>query len=118
MFASAPGKEPSTLTGSGAAFVKELKAQLGDTPIETFAPYAGEATEVLLDAIQKGKDRAGTIAELFKTNIKDGIIGNFSITPTGDLSPPPISVSKAADTFELQTTVVPPPQLVSAARGQ
>jgi branched-chain amino acid transport system substrate-binding protein len=118
MFASAPGKEPSTLTGSGAAFVKELKAQLGDTPIETFAPYAGEATEVLLDAIQKGKDRAGTIAELFKTNIKDGIIGNFSITPTGDLSPPPISVSKAADTFELQTTVVPPSQLVSAARGQ
>jgi branched-chain amino acid transport system substrate-binding protein len=118
MFASAPGKEPSNLTGAGSAFVKELQAQIGDKPVETFAPYAGEAAEVMLDAIQKGKDRAGTIAELFKTKIKDGIIGNFSITPTGDLTPPPISISAAAATFGLARTVVPSPQLVSAARGE
>ena len=118
MFASAPGKEASNLTGAGSAFVKELEAQIGDKPVETFAPYAGEAAEVMLDAIQKGKDRAGTIAELFKTDIKDGIIGNFSITPTGDLTPPPISISQAAATFGLARTVVPSPQLVSAARGE
>jgi branched-chain amino acid transport system substrate-binding protein len=118
MFASAPGREPSELTGKGDAFVKELKAQIGDKPVETFAPYAGEAADVLLDAIRKGKDRAGTIAELFKTNIKDGIIGSFSITPTGDLTPSPISVSKAAATFELEQTVIPTPELVTAARGQ
>jgi branched-chain amino acid transport system substrate-binding protein len=117
MFVSVPGKEPSTLTGVGSEFVNELQAQVGDQPIETFAPYAGEAAEVLLDAIEKGKDRAGTIDALFQTRIKDGIIGSFSITPSGDPTPPPISVSKAADTFELAKTVVPPPPLITAARG-
>jgi branched-chain amino acid transport system substrate-binding protein len=117
MFASAPGKEPSTLTGAGADFVKQLQAQIGDQPLETFAPYAGEAAEVMLAAIQAGKDRAGTITELFKTEIKDGIIGTIAITPSGDPTPPPISISKAASTFELEKTVVPPPELITAARG-
>ena len=117
MFASAPGKEPSTLTGAGSAFVKELKAQVGDKPLETFAPYAGEAAEVLLDAIKAGKDRAGTIAALFKTDIKDGIIGSISITPSGDPTPPPISISKAAKTFELEKTIVPTRAAISGARA-
>jgi branched-chain amino acid transport system substrate-binding protein len=117
MFVSAPGKEPSTLTGAGAAFVEQLKAQVGDQPIEVFAPYAGQAAQVMLEAIQAGKDRAGTIAQLFKTQIKDGIIGSIAITPSGDPTPPPISISKAAATFELEKTVVPPPQLITAARG-
>jgi branched-chain amino acid transport system substrate-binding protein len=117
MFVSAPGKEPSALTGVGADFVKQLQAQVGDQPVETFAPYAGEAAEVMLQAIQAGKDRSGTIAELFKTQIKDGIIGSIAITPSGDPTPPPISISKAAATFELEKTVVPPPQLITAARG-
>jgi branched-chain amino acid transport system substrate-binding protein len=117
MFVSAPGKEPSSLTGAGSAFVKELKAQVGDKPVETFAPYAGEAAEVMLDAIKNGKDRAGTIAEVFKTDIKDGIIGDIAITPSGDPTPPPISISKAAATFELEKTVVPPPSVITAARG-
>ncbi|MFL5906028.1 MAG: hypothetical protein ACJ75Z_00345, partial [Solirubrobacterales bacterium] len=85
--------------------------------VETVAPYAGEAAQVMLAAIQAGKDRAGTIAELFKTQIKDGIIGSIAITPSGDPTPPPISISKAASTFELEQTVVPPPSLINAARG-
>src|SRR5205823_1668328 len=73
----------------------------------------GEAAEVMLDAIQKGKDRAGTISELFKTDIKDGLIGSIAITPSGDPTPPPISISKAAATFQLEKTVVPPPSLIT-----
>ena len=82
-----------------------------------FAPYAGEAAEVLLDAIRVGKTRAGTIDTLFATKVTDGITGNFAITPSGDPQPAPISVQKAAATFELEKTIVPPPDLVSAARG-
>ena len=85
--------------------------------METFAPYAGEAAEVMLEAIETGKDRAGTIAQLFNTQIKDGIIGSIAITPSGDPTPPPISFSKAVATFEHEKTVVPPPQLITAARG-
>ena len=117
MYVSLPGKVPESLTGAGRDFVGELKAQVGDEPIEVFAPYAGEAAEVLVNAIKVGKTRAGTIDTLFKTQVTDGITGTFSITPSGDPNPAPISVQKAASTFELEKTIVPLPQLISAARG-
>ena len=119
MFASLPGKVPSSLTGEGSAFVKELRSQVGDEPLELFAPYAGQAAEVLLPAIQSGNaTRAGVIQSLFKTQVTDGIVGSFSITPSGDPSPAPISVSEAGDTFTLSKTIIPQPQLVNAARGE
>jgi ABC-type branched-subunit amino acid transport system substrate-binding protein len=117
MFASLPGKTPGSLTGAGSAFVKEVKAQVGDEPLEVFAPYAGQAAEVLVNAIRVGDTRSGTVAELFKTRVKDGITGSFTITPSGDPEPAPISVQRAADTFVLAKTIIPPPQLVTAARG-
>jgi ABC-type branched-subunit amino acid transport system substrate-binding protein len=117
MYVSLPGKVPGSLTGEGSVFVNELKSQVGDEPIEVFAPYAGEAAEVLINAIRVGKTRAGTIDTLFATKVTDGITGTFAITPSGDPQPAPISVQKAASTFELEKTIVPPPDLVSAARG-
>jgi len=117
MFASLPGKAPGTLTGAGDAFVKEVKAQVGDQPLEVFAPYAGQAAEVLLDAIRRGGTRTATIDELFKTRVTDGITGSFVITPTGDPEPAPISVQRAAANFTLARTITPPPNLVRAARG-
>jgi branched-chain amino acid transport system substrate-binding protein len=118
MFVSQPGKVPGSLTGEGSAFVKEVKAQVGGEPLEVFAPYAGQAAEVLIAAIQSGDaTRAGTISSLFKTHVNDGIIGTFRITPSGDPSPAPISVSVAGPTFTLAKTISPMPQLVTAARG-
>jgi branched-chain amino acid transport system substrate-binding protein len=116
-YVSLPGRAPGALTGAGSAFVKEVKAQIGEEPLEVFAPYAGQAAEVLLNAIRLGDTRAGTIAELFKTKVQDGITGSFVIAPTGDPEPAPISVQRAADTFVLARTITPPPKLVSAARG-
>jgi branched-chain amino acid transport system substrate-binding protein len=117
MYVSLPGKVPGALTGAGDVFVKELKAQIGEQPVEVFAPYAGQAAGVLLEAIRQGTTRAGTISELFKTKIEDGITGSFTITPTGDPVPAPISVQRAGGTFTLAQTITPPPQLVDAARG-
>jgi branched-chain amino acid transport system substrate-binding protein len=118
MFVSQPGKVPGSLTGEGSAFVKEIKAQVGGDPLEVFAPYAGQAAEVLIAAIQAGDaTRAGVISSLFKTHVNDGIVGSFTITPSGDPSPAPISVSQAAGTFTLAKTISPLPQLVAAARG-
>jgi branched-chain amino acid transport system substrate-binding protein len=117
MYVSLPGKTPDSLTGGGSDFVYELKSQVGDEPIEVFAPYAGEAANVLMNAIRVGETRAGAIDALFKTHVTDGITGTFSITPSGDPQPAPISVQKAASTFELEKTIVPQPQLISAARG-
>jgi branched-chain amino acid transport system substrate-binding protein len=117
MFVSLPGKVPGSLTGQGDVFVKELRAQLPVNPIEVFAPYAAQAAEVLIDAIREGRTRSGTIAEILGMQVEDGITGNFTITPTGDPVPAPISVQRAAGNFELAGTITPPPQLVAAARG-
>src|SRR5262249_28586437 len=117
MFVSLPGKAPGSLTGAGDAFVKQVRSQVGDEPLEVFAPYAGQAAEGLLDAIRKGQTPAGTVSELFKTDVQDGITGSFRITPTGDPEPAPISVQRAQKNFVLARTITPPPDLVSAARG-
>jgi branched-chain amino acid transport system substrate-binding protein len=117
MFVSLPGRAPGALTGAGDAFVKQVKAQVGDAPLEVFAPYAGQAAEVLIDAIRLGDTRAGTVAELFKTRVDDGITGSFAITPSGDPVPAPISVQRAAQNFVLARTITPPPHVVAAARG-
>jgi branched-chain amino acid transport system substrate-binding protein len=117
MFVGLPGKTPETLTGPGEDLVQQLEEEVGDQPVEVFAPYAGQATAVLLDAIGTGQDRAGTIKALFQTDVSDGIIGSFAITRTGDPTPAPISVLKAADSFEFDKAIVPPNRLIGAARG-
>jgi branched-chain amino acid transport system substrate-binding protein len=118
MFVSLPGKVPGSLTGEGSAFVKELKAQIGSgQPIEVFAPYAGQAAEVLMNAIKVGGNRTGTVDTLFKTHVTDGITGTFEITPSGDPSPAPISVQQAGSTFTLVKTITPPTPRIAAARG-
>ena len=117
MFVGLPGKTPETLTGPGAELVQQLEEEAGDQPVEVFAPYAGQAAAVLLEAIGTGQDRAGTIGAVFQTDVTDGTIGSFAITPTGDPTPAPVSVLKAADTFELEKAIVPPKRLIAAARG-
>lgn len=117
MFVGLPGRTPETLTGPGAELVEQLQNEAGDQPVEVFAPYAGQAAAVLLEAIGAGQDRAGTIEGLFQTDITDGIIGSFAIRRTGDPTPAPISVLKAADTFELERAIVPRNRLIAAARS-
>ena len=118
LFASLPGKTPGSLTGPGSSFVQLIKSQAGQHPVELFAPYAGQAAEVMLDAIQQGKDRAGTISSIIGMNVTNGIIGSFRITATGDPAPAPISINEAAGRFVLVKQIVPEPQLVTAARGK
>jgi branched-chain amino acid transport system substrate-binding protein len=118
MLVSVPGRVPSSLTGAGSAFAQELKAQVGDAQLELFAPYAGQAAEVLLDAIRAGGgNRAGTVQALTKIRVTNGITGTFSIKPTGDPTPAPIAISKAAGTFELEKTITPASNLINAARN-
>lgn len=116
MFVSVPGRTPESLTGPGATFVDQLTAELGGDPVELYAPYAGQAAEVLLSAIAPSAQRTDVIRSL-QTEVDNGIVGAFTITPTGDPSVGPISVSVAGDTFELEKEITPPPDLVTAARG-
>jgi branched-chain amino acid transport system substrate-binding protein len=117
MFVSVPGRTPESLTGPGAAFVDQLEGEIGGAPVELYAPYAGQAAEVLLSAIAPSPERADVITGLLQAEVDKGIVGVFTITPTGDPSVGVISVSVAGDTFELAKEITPPPELVTAARG-
>ena len=69
-FLAALGKERSTDTG----FVG--------------APEAAQAAEVLLDAIARSDgSRASVVAELFRTEVKNAILGSFRFDRNGDISP-------------------------------
>ena len=115
IFASVPGRVPPNLSGAGRRLVTQLRREVGNA-IELYAPYAGEAAAVLLDAIARGKNRSGVIAAMFKTRIRNGITGSFSILPSGDPSVGPITVSVAKKSFLPIRELHPGQRLVSAAR--
>jgi branched-chain amino acid transport system substrate-binding protein len=116
MFASVPGQVPQNLTGRGKKLVGQLEAELKGQPIELYAPYAGQAAEVVLNAIGKGRNRGGTIEAVRSTSVHNGITGSFDILPSGDPSIGPITVSVAKKTFTPFRVVEPGPALVKAAR--
>jgi branched-chain amino acid transport system substrate-binding protein len=116
MFASVPGEVPQNLTGPGKKLVGELETELKG-PVELYAPYAGEAAEVVLDAIGKGRSRGGTIAAVRSTSVHNGITGSFDILPSGDPSVGPITVSVARKSFVPFQVMEPGPALVKAARN-
>lgn len=118
MYASVPGRAPSALTGRGKPFVTALQQQVGGKPVELFAPYAGQAADVVLQAISAGRgDRRATARALPGLKVTDGIIGTFSITPTGDPDVAPITVSVARKSFDAVQQVAPSSSLTDAARG-
>jgi len=119
MIASVPGRVPDLLPGPGKQFVKQLESKTGGQPVELYAPYAGQAAQVLLDVIASaGTDRAAISSGLYGLSVKDGITGDFTITDTGDPNVSPITINKAAAEFEPVEVVEPKANLVTAARGE
>ena len=118
MFASIPGRAPENLTGAGAEFVDELSGRIGAAQIEQFAPFAGEAAEVLLQAIESaGDDRAAVASEVIGIERDDGLLDSYEITESGDPSVGPITVFKAGESFEPDREITPDASTVEAARG-
>jgi branched-chain amino acid transport system substrate-binding protein len=115
MFASVPGRVPENLKGPGAMLVSQLKKETRGS-VELYAPYAGQAASVLLEAIARSGDRAGVLDAVRTTKVTDGITGSFGILPSGDPSLGPITISVAKKSFVPVREVDPGPRLVGAAR--
>ena len=117
MFASVPGRAPESLTGQGSALVHDLKGEVDGEPVEQFAPYAGEAAALMMDAIaDAGTHRAAVVRAIFASS-GGGILGPFRIEPSGDPSVGPITLLKAGSTFSPYREITPKASLVTAARG-
>jgi branched-chain amino acid transport system substrate-binding protein len=85
MYISQPGIPSDQLTGAGKEFVDAFLADTGKSTMDPYSAYAGQAAEVLLDAIERaGDDRAKVSEEIFNTDVQDGILGDFQIDENGD----------------------------------
>jgi ABC-type branched-subunit amino acid transport system substrate-binding protein len=118
MLASLPGKAPENLEAEGRELVSALEGRIGSEPVELFAPYAGEAAELLLDAIaEAGDDRAAVTDAVLTAEREDGILGSYEVTENGDPTVGPVTVFLAGEAFETDREIAPDSELVAAARG-
>jgi DNA-binding SARP family transcriptional activator/ABC-type branched-subunit amino acid transport system substrate-binding protein len=86
------GTPPNALGAGGRRFVAGLAEDLGVTP-ETYSVYAAQAAEVLLDAIARSDGtRTSVVRQLFRTRVRGGIVGDFSLTGSGDTTARAIAV--------------------------
>jgi branched-chain amino acid transport system substrate-binding protein len=109
--------------GAALKFIDGFKSQLGGKPVDPYAILGAQAAQVLLDAIEKSDgSRSQVIDNVYKTDVKDGLIGNFKLNSNGDLT----GANGAATLFtvyvgqggHLKTllTTAPVASLVEAAR--
>ena len=62
------------------------------------APEAAQAAEVLLDAIGRSDgSRASVVDALYKTDVKDGILGSFRFDRNGDIDPASVGLFRIAN---------------------
>ena len=97
VFVSLPGVVTERLPPAGAAFVERFgRAHSGDE-IEPAAVYAAQAAQVVLDAIGRSDgSRASVLAELFRTRVRDGLLGDFSFDRRGDITESPVTILRVA----------------------
>jgi ABC-type branched-subunit amino acid transport system substrate-binding protein len=84
MAVSEPQIAPSLLSGAGQQFVAQFGKQIGGS-FYPWTAYGAQATDVLLDAIARSNGTRSSVTNaLFTTNVRNGIIGSFMFTATGD----------------------------------
>jgi DNA-binding SARP family transcriptional activator/ABC-type branched-subunit amino acid transport system substrate-binding protein len=75
------------LPPNGQRFVREFSATQPRRDVNSFAPYAAQATEVVLAAIARSDGTRGSVLEeLRRTQVKDGILGSFRFDRNGDMT--------------------------------
>ena len=89
-FVSLAGVVTERLPPAGAAFVRRFARTQAGVEIEPSAVYAAQAAEVVLDAIARSDGtRASVLSALFRTRVRDGLLGDFSFDARGDVSESP-----------------------------
>lgn len=89
MYVSYAGLPLSKLGPAGKTFMAGLRAYAkikGDIP--PYAVYQGQSAQIMFAAIARSNGtRASVTSELFKTNVKNGIMGNIRFDKNGDTIP-------------------------------
>jgi branched-chain amino acid transport system substrate-binding protein len=95
-FISVAGAPPKALTGFGATFVKSFGKSIGTTP-NPYAAYGAQSMLVMLQSVAAhGADRAAITRGILGITIRNGVLGNFTISKTGDTNLVPITIYRQA----------------------
>ncbi len=97
VFVSLAGVLTEGLPRGGAAFVRRFAATQAGAPVEPSSVYTAQAAEVVLDAIARSDGtRASVLDELFRTRVRDGLLGDFEFDSRGDISEHPVTILRVA----------------------
>ena len=125
-FLSNAGVPIDAITGAAAEeFVNQLKeGELAGKPIEPYAVYAGQAAEVVMDAIEASDGtRASILEQMFATEVTDGMIGSFTFNENGDPEDASgavvaFTMYEAGDELKSVKSFSPKPETVAAAQAK
>jgi branched-chain amino acid transport system substrate-binding protein len=95
MYVTTTGRANESLGPAGRRFLREFAATQpgGSVPFEAYILEAAQATEALLEAIERSDGtRSSVTRELRRLKVEDGILGTFSFDKNGDMTPAAISV--------------------------
>jgi branched-chain amino acid transport system substrate-binding protein len=89
MVISYAGQPLSKLGPAGKKFIKDFRAYAkikGNMP--PYAVYQAQAAQIMIGAIARSNGtRASVVREMFKTRVKNGIMGTFRFDKNGDIIP-------------------------------
>lgn len=98
MYVANSGIPNGKLPPAGRRFLREFEAAQGEPGPDLSAAYAAQAAEILLDAIARSDGtRSSVTRELFRTRIRDGILGDIRFDENGDLLEGPVTIYRIAD---------------------
>jgi branched-chain amino acid transport system substrate-binding protein len=103
------GQPLATLGKPGKRFIAGLRAYAkGKGQMPPYPIYQGQSAQVLLGAIARSNGtRKSVTAQLFKTNVKNGIMGTFHFDKNGDIVPTKyITIERIKGTTGVYTSVV------------
>jgi branched-chain amino acid transport system substrate-binding protein len=119
MTVSVAGLPNESLPAAGKDFIKAFSATIGGVNPAPYAAYAAQAAQVLIAAIAASDGtRAGVSDQLFKVKVTNGILGNVSFNPNGDVTANPVTIymiNSKKGNGSTYKVIVPALNLVSAA---
>ena len=108
MYLALYGLPDNELPSAGREFLSEFEAAHEGSPIPWYtATYGAQAVEILLDAIARSDGtRVSVNAELRRTIVEDGILGDIDFDENGDPLEGPVTFFRAVGPGEPSTSMV------------
>lgn len=109
VYVTVAGVPTEELKGRGKEFIDGFGAASGNRP-GPYAAYAAQAADLLLDAIAASDgSRQSVVDNVFSIDVKDGILGDFSISDSGDTDQNPVTAYRIVNGEQTTFTVITPP---------